>query len=107
MSFWTCCKALHMDWLKAMSVVALGMITAILICLTAGAVVGASVAAGACVAAGASVAGAWVGATGAPHAASTTTSMPRVIKFRNFIFILLLERQSVLSLHLQGSLHSS
>src|SRR5512135_2774998 len=92
MSFCTCWSALHIDWLNARSVVALGMMTAILIGFAAAAV-GASVAAGADVAAGALVGAASVGAgvAGAPQAARTTISIPMISKFLNFIFILLLE----------------
>src|SRR5512142_1559091 len=82
-----------MDWLTAMSVVALGMMTAILMGLAAGALVGASVAAGAAVAAGAEVGGTSVGAgvAGAPQAARITTNIAHMNRFLNFIFILLLE----------------
>jgi serine acetyltransferase len=90
-----------MDWLKAASVVALGMITAIRIGL--GAVVGAGGLVGAAVAAmGAAVVGtgaAVVGVAGVPQAAtSMTINNPTINKLLFFIFYLLLVKVLIFTL---------
>jgi hypothetical protein len=76
-----------MDWLKAASVVALGMITAMRIGLAAGALVGAGASVGDTAGAVVGTTGAAVGVAGVPQAVtSMTINNPTINKLLFFIF---------------------